>query len=45
MKDLVAGSGLRFVDRGTHRLKGVADDWQIFALDGTTEPVAGVPER
>jgi class 3 adenylate cyclase len=31
VKDLVAGSGLRFADRGTHTLKGVPDDWQLFA--------------
>jgi class 3 adenylate cyclase/pimeloyl-ACP methyl ester carboxylesterase len=31
VKDLVAGSGLRFIDRGTHALKGVPDEWQILA--------------
>jgi class 3 adenylate cyclase len=31
VKDLVAGSGLRFDDRGTHLLKGVPGDWHIFA--------------
>jgi uncharacterized protein YciU (UPF0263 family) len=30
VKDLVAGSGLHFEDRGTHELKGVADEWQLF---------------
>ena len=30
VKDLVAGSGLAFHDRGTHELKGVPDTWQIF---------------
>jgi class 3 adenylate cyclase len=30
VKDLVAGSGLQFEDRGTHELKGVPDDWQVF---------------
>lgn len=33
VKDLVAGSGLRFADRGEHRLKGLPDAWQVFALD------------
>jgi class 3 adenylate cyclase len=33
VKDLVAGSGFRFTDRGTHRLKGVADDWQLYAAE------------
>ena len=34
VKDLVAGSGLRFEDRGSHTLKGVPDDWQLFAVTG-----------
>jgi class 3 adenylate cyclase len=32
VKDLVAGSGLHFEDRGRHTLKGVPDDWQLFAV-------------
>ena len=32
VRDLVAGSGIAFEDRGTHDLKGVADDWQLYAL-------------
>jgi len=31
VKDLVAGSGLQFVDRGVSRLKGIADEWRLFA--------------
>jgi class 3 adenylate cyclase len=31
VRDLVAGSGLTFLDRGTHVLKGVPDEWQLFA--------------
>lgn len=31
VKDLVAGSGLRFVDRGAHTLKSVEGSWQLFA--------------
>jgi class 3 adenylate cyclase len=31
VKDLVAGSGIRFADRGTHGLKGVSDKWHLFA--------------
>jgi len=31
VKDLVAGSGLRFVDRGAHVLKGVPGEWRLFA--------------
>jgi class 3 adenylate cyclase len=30
--DLVAGSGLSFEDRGSHVLKGLPQDWQLFAL-------------
>jgi class 3 adenylate cyclase len=32
VKDLVAGSGLRFTDRGTHQLKGVPDEWHLYAV-------------
>ena len=31
VKDLVAGSGLAFVDRGTHTLKGIPGEWRLFA--------------
>jgi class 3 adenylate cyclase len=30
VRDLVAGSGLTFVDRGTHTLKGVPEEWQVL---------------
>ncbi|MBR0874076.1 adenylate/guanylate cyclase domain-containing protein [Bradyrhizobium tropiciagri] len=33
VKDLVAGSGLRFGDRGNQSLKGVPGDWRIFAVE------------
>jgi class 3 adenylate cyclase len=32
VKDLVAGSGLGFVDRGVHALKGVPSTWHLFAV-------------
>ena len=32
--DLVAGSGIRFVDRGDHELKGIPDPWRLFAVEG-----------
>ncbi len=32
VKDLVAGSGLRFSDRGSHTLKGVTGRWRLFAV-------------
>ena len=33
VKDLVAGSGLRFGDRGSRSLKGVPGEWRIFAVE------------
>jgi class 3 adenylate cyclase len=30
VKDLVAGSGIGFEDRGSHRLKGIDDEWQVY---------------
>ena len=33
VKDLVAGSGIRFVDLGMRALKGVPDDWRLFRVD------------
>jgi len=32
VKDLVAGSGIDFVDRGEHDLKGVPGNWRLFAV-------------
>jgi len=34
VKDLVAGSRLRFADRGTHDLRGVPGEWRLFAVEG-----------
>jgi class 3 adenylate cyclase len=31
VKDLVAGSGIRFVDRGATHLKGLPEEWRLFA--------------
>ena len=33
VKDLVVGSGLRFDDRGLHTLRGVPDEWHLYALE------------
>jgi class 3 adenylate cyclase len=33
VKDLVAGSGISFADRGPHVLKGVPDEWRVFAVE------------
>jgi class 3 adenylate cyclase len=32
VKDLVAGSGIAFEDRGEHELKGVPDTWRLYAV-------------
>jgi pimeloyl-ACP methyl ester carboxylesterase len=32
VRDLVAGSGIRFADRGEHKLKGVPDSWPLYAV-------------
>ena len=33
VKDLVAGSGITFADRGAHELKGIPGDWRLFAVE------------
>jgi class 3 adenylate cyclase len=35
VKDLVAGSGLMFEDRGEQRLKGIPEAWRVFAVRQT----------
>ena len=32
VKDLVAGSGIAFSERGTHELKGIPGEWRLFAV-------------
>jgi class 3 adenylate cyclase len=34
VKDLVAGSGFDFSDRGEHELKGVPGSWRVYAVAG-----------
>jgi class 3 adenylate cyclase len=31
VKDLVAGSGIEFEERGTHELKGVPGEWRLYS--------------
>jgi len=38
VKDLVAGSGIRFTDRGVHVLKGVPGKWHLFAAKDPAAP-------
>jgi hypothetical protein len=33
INDLVAGSGIRFADRGVHALKGIPDAWQLYSAE------------
>jgi pimeloyl-ACP methyl ester carboxylesterase len=35
VKDLVAGSGIQFRDRGNHELKGVPGEWRLYAADAS----------
>ena len=48
-RDLVAGAGFTFADRGTHPLKGVEGGWHLFAAGAPTaaqvEPVAPAKRR
>jgi len=39
VKDLVAGSGLAFVERGAHELKGIPGEWRLFALKAGADGV------
>lgn len=32
VKDLVAGAGIRFKERGMHALKGLQEEWPLFAI-------------
>jgi class 3 adenylate cyclase len=34
VKDLVAGSGIEFEDRGDHELKGVPGRWRVYGVQG-----------
>jgi class 3 adenylate cyclase len=36
VKDLVAGSGLRFADPATHSLDAIAEDWPLFRSSKTS---------
>jgi class 3 adenylate cyclase len=38
VRDLVAGSDLRFEDRGVAELKGVPGEWRLFAVAGGAAP-------
>jgi len=37
VRDLLAGSGLTFADRGLHALKGIPGDWRLYSLERPRE--------
>jgi YVTN family beta-propeller protein len=43
VRDLVAGSDIRFADRGSYDLKGVPGEWRLFAID--RELTGDVPSK
>ena len=45
VRDLMAGSGLGFVDLGVRELKGFAERWRLFALDPATVAGLARPSR
>ena len=46
VKDLVVGSGISFSDRGARQLKGVPDEWHLYAVEQVEAPASNqlVPE-
>jgi class 3 adenylate cyclase/HAMP domain-containing protein len=44
VKDLVAGSGLEFSDRGEHELKGVPGLWRLYAVEVSEDGRPPLPE-
>ena len=45
VRDLVAGSGLAFEDRGEHTLKGIPDRWRLYrVMDPPVDGAEGAAE-
>ena len=42
VRDLVAGSGLAFEDRGTQELKGVPGEWRLYAVEPAASEAGAV---
>jgi class 3 adenylate cyclase len=40
VKDMLTGSDILFRDRGTHDLKGIPDEWRLFAVGRTEKQLA-----
>jgi class 3 adenylate cyclase len=45
VRDLVAGSGLRFSSRGEHELRGVSGLWELFAVTHAGEQPEDLPHE
>ncbi len=43
VKDLIAGSGLAFMSRGEHQLKGLSGSWELYAVRQTHENLNARP--
>jgi class 3 adenylate cyclase len=41
VRDLSVGSGLEFVDRGSHSLRGVPGEWLVFSASNDAPPSSG----
>jgi class 3 adenylate cyclase len=39
VRDIVAGSGLRFIDRGVRTLKGIDGQWHLYAVEDPSPPI------
>ena len=37
VRELVAGSQIRFADRGAHALKGIPGEWRVFSVEDASE--------
>jgi DNA-binding SARP family transcriptional activator/class 3 adenylate cyclase len=45
VRDLLAGSGITFEDRGLHALKGIPGEWRLYAVDTRTLEAPAHPAR
>jgi class 3 adenylate cyclase len=45
VRDLIGGSGLQLKSMGTHQLKGVAEEWELFSVVGQDETAAAIAEE
>jgi pimeloyl-ACP methyl ester carboxylesterase/class 3 adenylate cyclase len=45
VKDLIAGSGVVLGDRGAHKLKGMPDEWSLYAVTPGEDSTAAAGER